>query len=796
MRICLLSLSYPPQDTEGISRQRQTLATELVRLGHEVHVVTLGGFSHVREENGVSVHRVAVNGLNSFSDRYPGLDRTLTRSQALFEGLYQSLDKTGFDIVDIPLWGAQGIITQQFYAGTTVLWLQTTLAQILKIHERAPSEEEKVKLVLEKMILERADGLLADSQSVLDSIQMDYEIKTYAPKGVAYLGLPPLTTQPDRKNKSGVEALVVGRLEKRKGTAFLFGILPAILQRHPQLRVRFVGRDNSASDGWQTLHKATYPKYFKQRYPHLSTCVLFDGYVSEERLQACYRQADLFLAPSLYESFGLTYLEAMRSGLPVIAFSTGAATEVFAGGEADGAILVPAGNEIEFKAAVNNLVENSRLRSDLGQAGLDRFHSTFSAETMAKSTLQFYQKTLAHQSRTRQDTSKIYQVMEALDFGDAVSKIAIKNASLLGDLGQPKEILTRYADESVRSCSIPRRVIFSDPDCGLIFHYWGYNHSTWILPVVKGRKAIYYHNITPPQFFSPGSVAYRLTSQGYAQLARILDRFELLIGDSQYNVQSLASYMIRPRPALYIYPVIEPDKLKTFPYDKSLLANLRSAGQVNILFVGRIARNKRQDRLMQVFDYYFREINRHSQLWLIGNANGDPAYRNKLEQLRLSLVSRNNIHFTGKVRDDEVYAYYRAADVFLCASEHEGFGMPLVEAMAFDLPVMAYAAASVPETIGEGSILIRDWDTSHVAELMHLMICDATSRQSLIEGQQLNLERFSENEARARLKAAVRFLRSGELSPLIQMQGMPTSSSSDENRPLDTHVVPPKVPTT
>src|SRR5215212_7063683 len=243
MRICLLSSSYPPQDTEGISQQRQTLATEFARLGHEVHVVTLGTFSHVRQEDGVTVHRVAFHWFNSFSDSYPGLDNTLTRSQALYEGLSQAADTSGFDVVDIPLWGTQGIVTQQLYAGCTIIWLQTTLAQILKIHERSPSEEEQVKLILEKMILEHASGLLADPQSVLDSVQSDYGIHTDAPMSVAYLGLPPLSAEPDRVIKNEVQALVVGRLEKRKGTPLLFEILPALLQQHPQLTVRFVGRD-------------------------------------------------------------------------------------------------------------------------------------------------------------------------------------------------------------------------------------------------------------------------------------------------------------------------------------------------------------------------------------------------------------------------------------------------------------------------------------------------------------------------------------------------------------------------
>jgi glycosyltransferase involved in cell wall biosynthesis len=768
MRICLLSSSYPPQDSEGISRQRQTLATELARLGHEVHVVTLGGFSHVRKENGVTVHRVAFHWLNSFSDRSPGLDHTLTRSQALYEGLYESLDTSGFDIVDIPLWGTQGIVTQQFYTGCTILWLQTTLAQILKIHERSPSEEEQIKLTLEKMMLERAHGLLADSQSILASVRNDYGIITNAPTGVAYLGLPALSSLPERPVRNRVEALVVGRLEKRKGTPLLLEILPAVLQQYPQLTVRIVGRDNSAADGWQALHKMTYPEYFKQKYPQFAPRVFFEGYVSEERLRQSYSQADIFLAPSLYESFGLTYLEAMRSGLPVVTFSTGAAVEIFASGKADGAITVSAGDEAQLTGALNTLIENSWLRHELGQAGLSRFKAAFTVQAMAQGTLKFYEQVLAQRSRVRRDTPKVYQVMDALDAGDAVSKITVDNANLLADLGQPKEILTRYAVESVRDRTIPRSRLLSDPDCGLIFHYWGYNPSTWMLPIAKGRKALYYHNITPPHFFSSDSVAYRLTSGGYTQLGRILDHFDLLIGASQYNIQSLAPYLTRPIPALHIYPVVEPEKLKTLPYDKSLVEGLRANGQFNILFTGRIARNKRQDRLMQAFDYYYRKINLQAHLWLVGNEKGDPAYRAELEQLRRSLASRNHIHFTGKLPDAQIYAYYRAADIFLSASEHEGFGMPLAEAMAFDVPVIAYATSAVSETLEKTGAIIETWDTPQVAGLIQNLHHNHNEKAQLLEKQRQRLQRFTSEEAKTRLRTVIHFLQSGEIGALME----------------------------
>src|SRR5690606_7465246 len=101
------------------------------------------------------------------------------------------------------------------------------------------------------------------------------------------------------------------------------------------------------------------------------------------------------------------------------------------------------------------------------------------------------------------------------------------------------------------------------------------------------------------------------------------------------------------------------------------------------------------DRLMELFDYYYREINRRAHLWLVGNDQGHPEYRYRLEQLRGSLASGERIHFTGKVAAAQMYAYYRAADVFVCASDHEGFCVPIAEAMALDVPVLAYAAAAV-----------------------------------------------------------------------------------------------------
>src|SRR5262245_22166150 len=122
MRICLLSLTYPPTSTEGIPRQRHTLAQELVRLGHQVDVVTLGEQDRNRSEHGVSIHEVRRRRPLSFSSRYPDLDDALTQAQLLYEATRQVSANRPFDIIDAPLWAVQGLPTF-LRQRPTVIWL-------------------------------------------------------------------------------------------------------------------------------------------------------------------------------------------------------------------------------------------------------------------------------------------------------------------------------------------------------------------------------------------------------------------------------------------------------------------------------------------------------------------------------------------------------------------------------------------------------------------------------------------------------------------------------------------------
>lgn len=368
------------------------------------------------------------------------------------------------------------------------------------------------------------------------------------------------------------------------------------------------------------------------------------------------------------------------------------------------------------------------------------------------------------------DATAVRQLAEALDLGDGVTAIVRRTADILAGLGEPREILARrvWVPDAILHETRPCHEILRPPDPGLVFHYWGHNSSVWVMDATRGRRALWYHNVTPPRFFAPGEPLHRLTARGYEQLAAIARRFDLLIGDSWFNVASLARYLRRPRPALHIHPIVEPDEERSAAVDEGLLARLRAEPGTKLVFVGRVARNKRQDDVVRAFDAYRGRFDPQARLWLVGNPQSDPAYRAELEALREALPGGAAVTLTGKVPDAVLRAYLRAADVLVCASEHEGFGIPLAQAMALDVPVVARAAAAVPETLGTGGVLVRGWDPRAVAEHVHAVHADPVRRAEVLARQRASVRRFSLAEAQTRLAAVVRFLRDGTPSPLFR----------------------------
>lgn len=769
MRIALLSTGYPPANREGIARQRQILAQACTRMGHTVHVFTLDLESGDTCEAGVHVHRIHLE------DRHfhaPGINRHRLVSTGLFSAVRAVHATTPFDVLDAPIWSATGWAAVERNLIPVVINLQTTTAQIAAINHVESTDIDDL-ISLEKRCVHKAAGILADSIGALETTRNDYGLPASTPTVCVYHGIPDIPPTPSRSARKGdrVEALVTGRLEKRKGIPVLFQILPHILQTLPSLTVRFVGPDNSLADGWYEEHRCSYREYWLSRNPEWKERVIFEGYVSDERLAELRGQADFALLPSLYESFGFTYVEAMRSSLPVVAFSNEAAHEIFLRDETDGAILVPNGDGDALGTAMIRMTRDPNLRETMGRAGRERFLSAFQDTHMARGSIAFYEA-ISNQHRTTPsrpitEAQRVYQVMEALDTGDGVSQITQQLAPLLKELGQDVPVLSRWTHTEVTLPTARYHTALDDIPKALILHYWNYSRSLWLLDHVQGPQALYYHNITPPDFFPPGDPQAAVARSGYRQLRENLHRFDLLLSDSWYNLHALAKGLSDARPTLCIYPMIEREELCSAPYDDVLYSNLTQGTACNWLFVGRIARNKRQDKLMRWFDQFSRGTDPIIHLWLVGNDQQDMNYRQELERLRRTLPFGHRIHITGKVSERELISYYRAADLFLCASEHEGFCIPIAHAMAMGIPVAACATSVLPETLGESGVLIRDERPAHLFPVLHRLSFDPTLRQRIIDGQYENLHRFSREEAMIRMKAAVNFLLHRTDHPLL-----------------------------
>lgn len=763
MRIAVASLDYPPGATEGIARQRQVLAEALARLGHEVHVVTRGPRRESANERGVRIHRYAPSDLlNEFLPNLPVLNRPLTDAQLLCEAVLDVARRHPIDVIDVPLWLAQPLALVRHAPCPVVVWLQTSLLQLVELQGRPLRQHEEVLAAVDRFGLTRSSRCIADSHSVLREIERLYELTGFSARtAVVYPGLDParMVTKPERS--AGLEVLVVGRLEQRKGTPLLLDALPRLLAGVPTLSVRFIGRDNSRSDGYFRDTGQTYPDAFRLQHPELAERVRFDGYVDDATLAAAYARADVLLHPALYESFGLIFLEAMRAALPVVAFATGGATEVFGEQGSSGAVLCAPGDMAGLMASVARLATDPDARAHCGAEGRRRFETYFTSDRMARETVAVYAEAMATARPPAPAAPRVFQVMEALQDRDAVSRITRTNAGILARLGGERPILSVFAEPSVRhETGRIRAARFRDADSA-IFHYWGFSRLEGVMRRFPGRKALHYHNITPPHFFSPRSPHYEMTRRGYRQLDRIATDFDLILGDSNYNLGEYARHLRAPRPMVCLYPAVDAASLRAAPWDRALAARLLSESDGPIwLFVGRCAPNKRQDQVMRAFDRFVSHVG-GGRLLLVGDTTAVPVYAAELERLRTRLDHGSHITFLSSVDDQTLRACYRVANLFACASEHEGFCVPLAEAMAFGVPIVALDRGAVGETVGEAGTLVEAWDPDRVAGLAADLIESSRGRHHLKAAQRARLGAFSPAAIADRLQAVVRFLRDG-----------------------------------
>jgi len=352
---------------------------------------------------------------------------------------------------------------------------------------------------------------------------------------------------------------------------------------------------------------------------------------------------------------------------------------------------------------------------------------------------------------------QVHQFHPTVSFGDATSNQILSLQRLLRNAGYRSVIFCEHPPLHFqgRTQLIARYGRYASPESVLLLHFSrGYSASVldW-LEQLSARRVLVYHNITPHTYFAGvNETVLEATRTGREQLDRLRTLTEAGWGDSAFNCQELAE---RGWTHLETLPIIfDPRRYAVSP-DRKTMERWRDG--INVLFVGRVSPNKRLEDLILTFHYLKRFVWPDARLLLVGSAYGMEPYLEFLQALvkRLNLP---DVTFTGHVSTAQLAACYRCASTYLSMSEHEGFGVPLLESMHFGVPIIAYKAAAVPETLGGSGILVKDKDYAAVAELIALLAEDTYLRAQVTALQRKRLQVFMPNRVAGHLRELIRGL--------------------------------------
>ena len=349
----------------------------------------------------------------------------------------------------------------------------------------------------------------------------------------------------------------------------------------------------------------------------------------------------------------------------------------------------------------------------------------------------------------------IHQILAGYSNGDAISNEARVWRTTFRGWGhaseiycETKRILPELRGEA-RDLATATATI--GPDDIAILHLSIGSDANLLFKTLRCRKVILYHNITPPDFFRGYNeeIVHQLIL-GREHLAQLRGVANINLAVSRFNATELteAGYQ-----NVGVIPLIVDRSHWNGPVDRRLVAKYRD-GFTNIVFVGRCAPNKRIEDLLFALYYSQKYVNPQTRLIHVGSFAGLERYqgllRTKAMELRLQ-------HFVvaGSVRADELRAYYQAADVFLCLSEHEGFCIPLLEAMGHKIPVVAYDAGAIAETLDGAGVLVKKKDFGVIAETVHRVATDLPLRQAIIAGQNARLDKFERLDIPGMMRSAL-----------------------------------------
>ncbi|MES2047917.1 MAG: glycosyltransferase, partial [Pseudomonadota bacterium] len=340
----------------------------------------------------------------------------------------------------------------------------------------------------------------------------------------------------------------------------------------------------------------------------------------------------------------------------------------------------------------------------------------------------------------------IHQFSPSCGRGDGVSNGMFFTRSLLRELGFISEIYCELIPEDLQDeVHHLSQLQLQENDLLLVHHSLGYTQCAW-LNQIKAAKILIYHNITPPEYL-PDNELPGLSVLGRAQLKMWGADYLGAIGDSDINSAELTQAgfaNVKTIPLL-----VDIERMRSIQPDFDELQPLR--GVATLLFVGRFCEHKHQLELIHLLQELRARSRQPMRLILVGGITSDAYHQRVLQQIR-DLGLETEVVVTGKVTDARLAALYRSADVYVSLSAHEGFGMPLIEAMLYDVPVVAKASSGVPVTMGKGGILLKEGSSlAEFAMQIQSLMSEPALRRHVLAAQRQNIQRFSRSHVRTEL---------------------------------------------
>jgi glycosyltransferase involved in cell wall biosynthesis len=340
----------------------------------------------------------------------------------------------------------------------------------------------------------------------------------------------------------------------------------------------------------------------------------------------------------------------------------------------------------------------------------------------------------------------VHQLLPSAAPHDAITDQAFAWRELLHGWGYESEILAEHVQPElmgvVRRFDRAGKRFLKTGSILLRYALWSAT-ADWAIGA-QAPLALCYHNITPGRLlreFNPRLA--ELCDRGRDSLRLFQGRVDALIADSTFNAGDLREAGLGEATVI---PLLLP--VPEYVTDK------RTNREPLVLTVGRIVPNKRLEDVVKAFTLYQRHRAPNASLVIVGSDHGFENYRRALDDL-VARLGTKRVAFTGSISSGARDSWYRRADVYLSMSVHEGFGAPLIEALAHKVPVVARAAAAVPETLGDAGVLIEGDDLALTAEALHEVVSSQNTRSKLAEAAALRLSELTPQALAPRIQSAL-----------------------------------------